>query len=279
MGEGCGIRGVGVRLGVAHVLGAQEAGDGLGLGGADLGGGDVVSEQQQRPGVGQIQRALEVRVDRIEQAAQAADPAGLVDDQVGTPADEQAQFGDGVLLQKHGPEVGRAQAELVGDDARVLWVTLGQAADAALAGAVDGQAGDVDEALAGVDQHGADQGGDAAEQVDADQALAAECSEFGDELADVLGGVVDLSAEPDVSVLGDRGGPMDLLGRVDADADLHVTSWFWSPPMQRPLPAGNALNSDGSRRVISGRAKVARRAAVQAHRPGPPCQASLPCLP
>ena len=266
VGQGGGISGFGQRLGVSRVPGAQEAGDGLGLGGADLGGGNVAGEQQQRPSLGEVERALKVGVDGVEQVAHAADAARLVDNQVGAAADQQAQLRHGLVLDGDRPEVGRAQAELVGDDAGVFGVALGLPADAALAGAVDGQAGHMDQTFAGGQQHGAEQGGDTAEQVDADQALALQRGEVGGELADVLGGVVDLSVEQDATVLCHRGGPMNLLGGVDAHADLHGALRLFAPPMQRPLPASNALNSDRSHRVISGRAKVAEWAALPPER-------------
>ena len=104
-------------------------------------------------------------MDGVEQMAHAADAAGLVGDEIAATADQEAQFGDGLVLEGDGAEVGGAQAELVGDDAGVLGIALGLAADAALAGAVDGQPRDTDEALAGGQQHGAEQGGDAPEQV------------------------------------------------------------------------------------------------------------------
>ena len=262
MGEGCGEGGLGEGVRVAGALGAQEACDGLRSCGADLGGGDVSGQQQERPGIGEVEGALEVWVDGVEQVAHAADAAGLVDHQIAAAADQEAEFDDRLVLGGDGAEVGGAQAELVGDDAGVLGIALGLAADAALAGAVDGEAGDVDEALAGGQQHGAEQGGDAAEQVDAEQALAAECGQLGGELADVVCGIEDLAVEQDAALRGDRGGPVDLLGGIDADADLHDLLRSVAPPMQRPLLAGNALNSDRSHRVISGRAKVARRAAM-----------------
>ncbi|HEY3892425.1 MAG TPA: hypothetical protein VGM00_10735, partial [Bradyrhizobium sp.] len=65
VGQGGGIGGLGKRQRIARGLAAQKAVDCLRLGGADFGGGDVAGQQQQRPGIGQVEGALEVRVDRI----------------------------------------------------------------------------------------------------------------------------------------------------------------------------------------------------------------------
>jgi hypothetical protein len=75
--------------------------------------------------------------------------------------------------------------------------------------------------LAGGEQHGGEQAGQPAEHVDADQALAVETGELGDEGRDLGAGVVELAVQQDLAVLVDRGGPVDLLGRVDAYGDPH----------------------------------------------------------
>jgi hypothetical protein len=81
----------------------------------------------------------------------------------------------------------------------------------------------VDQALAGGLQHGTDERGDAAEEIDADQPLAAEGGQLGSKPGDVLAGVVGPAVEQNPAVLGDGGRPMDLLGRVDSHADCHMS--------------------------------------------------------
>lgn len=96
--------------------------------------------------------------------------AGLVGDEIAPPADQRAQFGERIILEDDRPEIGGAQTELIGDNAPVLGVALwpGRRRCPGGRGLRRGRA---HARAVRVDQHGADQGGDAAQQVDADADL------------------------------------------------------------------------------------------------------------
>ena len=104
-----------------------------------LGGGDVARDERERPGVGEVERALQIGVDGVDEVAHAADAPGLVGDEIVAPADQQAQLGNRVVLERHQPEVGGAQAELVGDDPSIARVAFGLTTHAALTRPIDGE--------------------------------------------------------------------------------------------------------------------------------------------
>ena len=98
----------------------------------------------------------------------------------------------------------------------------------------------MDQALASGKQQGAEQRGDAAVEIDPDQALPLERRHLHREPADIGGRILHLAVEQDSPVLGDGRGPMDLLGHIDSYADAHVVSplcWLRRRPLagrQRP---------------------------------------------
>jgi hypothetical protein len=182
--------------------------------------------------------------------------------QVAPAADQQAHIDADLAQGLDRPQIGAGTMKrrcrfMVSDGAGVARVGLVLAADHALAGAVDGQARDVDQREAGFGQHDGGQTGDAADHVetDADGApWAGEHRQLVGQACERGRRVVELAVEQHGAVRIERRDPMQLLGDVDADAELHGAS----RGLQDRPPAGAvvALHSDGSQSLISGRGGV-----------------------
>ena len=245
--------GQGVEVGQA-ACGPQVAHEARLAGGAQLGRSDELGQQMQRALAGQVEAALEAGEDADQQVVQARQALGLRLDQVAAAADQQPD-----LEVELGGGLDRAQvgagADLVGDGAGVARVGLVLAADRALAGAIDGQARDMNKRESGLGQHGFGEPGDAADDVEADADRATESAELAHQLGDGGRRVRQLAVELHDAEGVDRRDPVDVLGDVDSDADPHGASrWLQS---RHPARAVVALPSDDPQSPISGRGGVA----------------------
>ena len=222
-------------------------------GGAQLGRGDVAGQQVQRPLGLEVEAGFQAWKDADQQVVHAGQALGLGIDEVAAPADEQPDLEIEFGCRLDRPQVG-AGADLVGDGARVARIGLVLAADGALAGAVDGQARDVDEREPRFGQHGFGKAGDATNDIEADAYGAAKAASSS------------ISAAMSVGVFG------SLRSRrttpSESTAVTQCTSLAISiPTLIRMAPPGVegrrsaravvALHSDGSQSLISGRGGVA----------------------
>jgi len=234
--------------------GLQMAHKALLAGGAQLGRGDVAGQEVQRPLGLEVEAGFQARKDAHQQVVHAGQALGLGIDQVAAPADEQPDLEIEFARRIDRPQVG-AGADLVGDGACVTRIGLVLAAGGALAGAVDGQARDVNERQPCCGQHGFGKAGDATNDIEADAYGAAKADELFDQRRDVRRRVRQLAIEANQAVGIDGGDPMRLLGDIDPNTDRH------GAPRQlrirRPARAVVALHSDRSQSPISGRGGVA----------------------
>jgi hypothetical protein len=110
----------------------------------------------------------------------------------------------------------------------------------------------VDEGEAGLGQHGLGEPGDAAHHVQADTHVGAEPAQFADEVGDRGRPVLELAVNVDDALGVDGSNSVYLLGDVDPDADVHITT-SRLVDLRPPAHAVFALHSDGSQSLISGR--------------------------
>jgi len=144
---------------------------------------------------------------------QARQALGLGIDQIAPSSNQQpdleVELGGGLDR----PQIG-AGAHLVGDSARIAGVGLVLATDRALAGAVNGQAGHMDEGEPGRCEHGFGQACDTTDDIQADADGAAERTELVGKTGDIRRCVQQLAVDLHDAVGVDGSDPMDLLGDI-----------------------------------------------------------------
>jgi hypothetical protein len=203
----------------------------------------------QRPLGLVVEAGFQAWKDTNQQVVRAGQALGLGIDQVAPPTDEQPDLEIAFGRRIDRPQVG-AGADLVGDGARVARIGLVLAPHGALAGAVDGQARDVNERQPRCGQHGFGKAGDAPNDIEADAYGAAKADELLDQRRYVSRRVRQLAIKANHAVGIDGRDPMRLLGDIDPNTDPH------GAPRQvivtrHPARAVVALHSDGSQRLES----------------------------
>jgi hypothetical protein len=206
-------------------------------------------KQESRLG-GQIQRLLKLGKNRSEQVVHARQAAGLFLGEVTPTRDEQPQLQVELGVRLDGPQVASG-SHLIGNDSGITRITLGFASDRTLSSAIDGEPRDVNEIEAGLQQHGLRKRGNAAEHVNADANRHGQITKLGHEVHEVLRGVCELAVEQDAACAVDGRDPVQFLSDVDTDESAQATSSLADD--RHPFFAVFALQSDGSRSLISGR--------------------------
>src|SRR5690606_14621803 len=173
-----------------------------------------------------------------------------------TPANEQPELDVDLACWLDDPQIVTG-TDLVGDGACISGIGLVLAPDGALAGAVDREAGGVEQRAARRREHRFGKTGDAADDVEADAYRAVQRGEFVDERGDSRGIIVERVIDEYRSRFVDGGNPMHLLGDVDAGADLRHDLLLWLVEPRHPVYAVSALCSDRSQSLISGRDELA----------------------
>ena len=245
-------RALGQDLDLGQAAGGLEVADEvLFAGGAQLGRGDELGQEHERPLGGQVESPLQTWEDADQEVMQPGQTLGLCLDQIAPPPDQQTQ-----LEIELGGRLKRAQvlahAHLLGDHAGVARIGLVLAAGGALPGAVDGQPRHVDQGEAGFGQHRLGQAGDATDDVQADAHAAAQLDQVSDESGDGARRVRQLAVDAHDAVGVDGGDPVRFLGDVDPDADPHGTPRLLMVA-RLPAHAVVALHSDDPQSLISGR--------------------------
>ena len=166
----------------------------------------------------------------------------------------------------------RARTYLLGDRAGIARIGLVFPAHAALPCAVDGKSRHVNQSDPGLGTHRLNQTGDATDHVQANPHLT-ESRQLIDQLSNGGRGVLQTSIELDDALRIDSGHPVDILGDVDADTDVHSCLPRLS---KRSAHAVVALHSDRSQSLISGRGGMAPSGDL---RPEPSMAASMKTIP
>ncbi len=199
-----------------------------------------------------VDAPLQCRKEATEQVAQARRAPGLLGDELAAAADEEADLGVERAGRVHRAQIGPRAREF-GDDGRVLRIGLALAAPDALPRPVHRQARRVDQRQPGLGEHRAQKARRAAEHVDGGpRGSGLQCLDLADQRPDGGRVVVHPMAEQHPRVAVHGAGPVDLPGHIDPDEDIHSSLRRRFPP-RHPALAVVALQSDGSRSLISGR--------------------------
>src|SRR5215210_5108369 len=219
---------------------------------ADLRRTLVAQEEDQRAFGAQLQGVLEGWEKRQERLSEAGNGAGLVDHEVASGGEEEPQLGEGALL---GSELGEvlSHAGLLGDEVGIPLIRFGLSA-IGVAGAVDDQAGNVEDLLFTLPQKRQEQGCASTGLVDGPHEIPRQPERLVDERREASFVVFDPAGEE----LGTRGiegvSPVQLLSGIDADPgfiheDLH--RWLAFNPSPSEYPADGSLCNESSIPPIS----------------------------
>src|SRR5215212_8199786 len=226
---------------------------------ADLRRSLVAGEEDQRAFGAQVQGALEGREKRHKRLSEAGYGASLVDYEVAPASEEEPQLGEGALL---GSEFGEipSHASLLGDEAGIPPVGLGLPA-VGVAGAVDDQAGNVENPLPPLPQQRQQERRAPTGLVDGPHEFSRKRERLVDELEEVGLVVFDPARKHLVARARsvERVSPVELLAGIDADPGfvhedlLHHSLAFEPSPTERPADGSLCSESPISPISISGR--------------------------
>ena len=252
------------------------------------------ADEMMRPGAAQLVRSGEkaqedeaglcLHVDapfqrgkeRGEKITQARKASGLIDNDFAAPTDEQANVDIDLGLDLDRPQVGAGSRE-IGDGCRIARIGLVLSAAHTLPRAVDRQARCMNDPHASFGQHRAQQRGTAAQQVEGDgYTFGVQHGQFADQRRDSFRIVPDGMAEDRPCVRADHAGPMNVLGGIDANVEVHGFLPEGSSLNWQPSHAVLALHSDQSQSLISGRVRCGDRADLP---PEPSRAASMIAIP
>ena len=253
--------------------GAQEALEPGAADAAQLGGRHVPREQEQRSLGREIEPVLQARMDGDEQIVQPREAAGLLRHEIAPPAYKESQLDRGRLFHGQGTEI-MPGADLLGNHVGVAGVALGFAPGRPLTGAIDGEPGHVDHRFPDVEQHGGNEAGNPADHIEPDRPVAAQGHQVVEEGDQLRRGVGHAPIEHHVPVLGQRCDPVSFLRDVDAYGDAHRCLQTEDVPLT--TRTGNALHSDDSQSLISGRGRQGKRGDLP---PEPSSAASMKTIP
>ena len=234
-------------------------------GATDGGGAVVAAEQQQRSPVAELEGPLQAGEVGKQGIAQPGDGTGAVGHQIAAMAQQQAQRGSALIGGAEGRQPLRPQACVLSDGGGITGIVLGLA-DEHRARAVDGQAGDVADALARTEQHGQGEGHRTFSQIDGEERLTQGTNLTAQrlELALLVGDHVGEQL-PSLAIEGD--GEMALLADIDADEHVHqavLLSALQNAPTQ--LPPSSPYAAPQAQISISGRKLAAGRVALPCKR-------------
>jgi polar amino acid transport system permease protein len=158
----------------------------------------------------------------------------------------------------HCAQVGPGAGQL-GNDDRVLRIGLALAAPDALARAVHREPRRVDQRQPGLGEHRTEEARRAAQHIDGGpRVLSLQRLDLTDQRHDGGWIIAHRLAEQHPRVAVHGAGPVDFLGHVDPDKDIHF-SLHSCCSSRHPVHAVVALQSDGSRSLISGRDGLRKR--------------------
>lgn len=252
---------------------------------ADFGRGDIAGQEGERPLAGDVDSALQARMQAAQKPPQAVEAACLLLGQIAAATDLRPE-------RRHRPGVGQDRAQMtgarqIGDGAGVAEIGLALAPGKTPARTVHGDARRMDEPEALHRQGRFKKVRERPRDVAPDHRLAApfgrERAQIGNGEGDPLRRVLDHPVEAFSARLIRGADPVQNLGGIHADGNPHGAS-LPLPRTRMPRLAGVALQSHQGHRVISGRARAATRAAARAaaraaQPPKPSTAASMTTIP